>query len=121
MLLGTVFAEHVGKAHQALASSVSYDHLWILESTLQVWPELLEMRLNVEGDTLHGDTKSHDGALAHIWVVRSAVLLEESEQRREDMGRREVCSECIETLECNFRGRITFIIVIVVFGLCSDR
>ena len=36
------------------------------------------------------------------------------------MGRREVCSECIETLECDFRWRIAFIIVIVVFGLCSN-
>ena len=79
MLLGTVFPEHVGKAHQALASSVSDDHLGILESTLQVWPELLEVRLDIEGDTLHGDTESHDCALAHIWVIRSAVLLEEGE------------------------------------------
>lgn len=69
MLLGAVFAKHIGEAHQTLARSIPDDNLWILEGALEVWPELLEVRLDEKGDAFDGDTESHDGALAHVGVV----------------------------------------------------
>jgi hypothetical protein len=85
VLLGTVVGEHVSETHQRLACGVPDDELRVLQGLLEVWPELLEVRLNVEGYALDSDTESHDGRLAHVGVARGAVLLEQLEERREDV------------------------------------